>query len=502
MNGHLLTLLTFSPLVGALVLLVVPRGQTALLRAIGVLATLVPLALSLTLYAAFDAAGGLQFVEKARWFSIPVGNIAFPVDYEVGVDGLSLPLVLLTTLVTAMAAAASVHVRQNLKTYFVCFLLLEVGMLGVFTSQNLFLFFLFFELTLIPMFFLISKWGYLEREKAALHFLVYNGVGSALLLLAILTLFVKVGDLSFTRVAEALNQAAPLPLLSDTAALVLFVLLLVAFGVKLPLFPFHTWMLRVHVQAPPPVVMLHSGIQLKMGAYGLLRMGVGFFPAVAAKLATLLAVWGLVNILYGAVLALVQRDLKRVFAYSSISHMGIVLLGLAAMNATGFTGAVFQAVSHGFISALLFLLVGVIWERTGTSTVTEMGGLAKSMPVASGMLLAAAMASLGLPGMSGFISEFLAFLGLFRVQPVLAAVGALGIVLAAAYLLRAVLRTTFGPTPEHLAGLRDATAVEVVPMLVLLAFIVLLGVWPAVLGDVLHHAVQTLAAALPGRIGG
>lgn len=502
MNGHLLTLLTFSPLVGALVLLVVPRGQTALLRAIGVLATLVPLALSLTLYAAFDAAGGLQFVEKARWFSIPVGNIAFPVDYEVGVDGLSLPLVLLTTLVTAMASAASVHVRQNLKTYFVCFLLLEVGMLGVFTSQNLFLFFLFFELTLIPMFFLISKWGYLEREKAALHFLVYNGVGSALLLLAILTLFVKVGDLSFTRVAEALNQAAPLPLLSDTAALVLFVLLLVAFGVKLPLFPFHTWMLRVHVQAPPPVVMLHSGIQLKMGAYGLLRMGVGFFPAVAAKLATLLAVWGLVNILYGAVLALVQRDLKRVFAYSSISHMGIVLLGLAAMNATGFTGAVFQAVSHGFISALLFLLVGVIWERTGTSTVTEMGGLAKSMPVASGMLLAAAMASLGLPGMSGFISEFLAFLGLFRVQPVLAAVGALGIVLAAAYLLRAVLRTTFGPTPEHLAGLRDATAVEVVPMLVLLAFIVLLGVWPAVLGDVLHHAVQTLAAALPGRIGG
>lgn len=502
MNGHLLTLLTFSPLVGVLALLVVPRGQTALIRAIGVLATLVPLALSFVLYANFAPEGGLQFAEKARWFSIPVGDVTFPVDYELGVDGLSLPLVLLTTLVTAMAAAASVHVRQNLKTYFVCFLLLEVGMLGVFTSQNLFLFFLFFELTLIPMFFLISKWGYLEREKAALHFLVYNGVGSALLLLAILTLFVKVGDLSFTRVAKALTQGAPLPVLSDTLALVLFVLLVVAFGVKLPLFPFHTWMLRVHVQAPPPVVMLHSGIQLKMGAYGLLRMGVGFFPAVAAKLATLLAVWGLVNVLYGAVLALVQRDLKRVFAYSSISHMGIVLLGLAAMNATGFTGAVFQAVSHGFISALLFLLVGVIWERTGTSTVTEMGGLAKSMPVASGMLLAAAMASLGLPGMSGFISEFLAFLGLFRVQPALAAVGALGIVLAAAYLLRAVLRTTFGPTPEHLAGLRDATAVEVVPMLVLLAFIVLLGVWPAVLGDVLHHAVQTLAAALPGRIGG
>nr|MBO2469938.1 NADH-quinone oxidoreductase subunit M [Bacillota bacterium] len=501
MNGHLLTFLTFSPLVGVLALLFVPRGQTALIRAIGVLATFVPLVLSLVLYARFAPEGGLQFAEKARWFAIPVGEVAFPIEYELGVDGLSLPLVLLTTIVTAVAAVASMHIRQNLKTYFACFLLLEVGMLGVFTSQNLFLFFLFFELTLIPMFFLISKWGYLEREQAALHFLVYNGVGSALLLLAILTLFVRVGDLSFVRVAEALHQA-PIPVLSDTAALVLFGLLLVAFGVKLPLFPFHTWMLRVHVQAPPPVVMLHSGIQLKMGAYGLLRMGVGFFPEVAAKLATFLAAWGLVNVLYGAVLALVQRDLKRVFAYSSISHMGIVLLGLAAMNETGFTGAVFQAVSHGFISALLFLLVGVIWERTGTSTVTEMGGLAKSMPVASGMLLAAAMASLGLPGMSGFLSEFLAFLGLFRVQPVLAAVGAVGIVLAAAYLLRAVLRTTFGPTPQPLAGLRDATAAEVTPMLVLLAFIVLLGVWPAVLGDVLHHAVQTLAAALPGRIGG
>ena len=286
-----------------------------------------------------------------------------------------------------------------------------------------------------------------------------------------------------------------------------FIMLLVAFGIKLPIFPFHTWMLKVHTEAPPAVVMIHSGILLKMGAYGLIRFGILFFPAEAQQWAWVLALLGVINIVYGAILAMVQKDFKLVLAYSSISHMGIVLLGLAAFNISGLQGAVFQLISHGLISALMFLLVGSIYERTETTQLDRLGGLAQNIPFISGILLIAGMASLGLPGLSGFISEFLAFLGLFETHRVYAIVGTLGIIFAAVYVLRGVLNITFGPKQPSLLqqGMRDARFIEAVPMITLVAFILLLGVYPSVLSQPLQQTIGSLDQlihSVAGKIGG
>ncbi|HZG74675.1 MAG TPA: NADH-quinone oxidoreductase subunit M, partial [Paenibacillus sp.] len=391
------------------------------------------------------------------------------------------------------------------------------GMLGVFLAQDLFLFFLFFETTLVPMFFLIGIYGLYEREKAANRFLVYNGLGSAFMLIAFLTLIATAGVAvpqteagvsfilsgSYDAIYAALHGAESFVnysgqigpdmmnpfYLSEGQRTFVFFLILLAFGIKLPIFPFHTWMLRVHTEAPPSIVMIHSGVLLKMGAYGLLKFGVFLFPGQATKWAFLIAVLGVVNILYGAALAFVQKEFKLVLAYSSISHMGIVLLAVAAMNGIGVQGAVFQMVSHGLISALMFLLVGSLYERTSSTELSAMGGFAKSMPFMSGMLLVAGMASLGLPGLSGFVSEFLAFLSLFDTMPVVTAIGCLGIILAAAYVLRGVLKITFGPAKEASLGYKDARWVEAIPMIALAAFIFLIGLYPAVLSEPLQTTI-------------
>ncbi|KIL40626.1 NADH:ubiquinone oxidoreductase subunit M [Gordoniibacillus kamchatkensis] len=534
----LLTLIAFTPLLGALVLLFVPKQQGRLIKTIALIATLIPLVLAAALYAAYQASGDpVQFKEMYSWIKIPLNkegleqitSFFFEFKYNLAVDGLSLPLVFLTALVSAMAALASFHIKKRWKTFYICFLLLETGMFGVFMAQDLFLFFLFFEITLVPMFFLVGIWGYLDREKAANKFLIYNGIGSAIMLIAFLIIVATVGFtmtqtnneviLSYSgdihQIAHNLfqdpnafvNQAKPNNpfFMSDTMKWTVFLMLLVAFGIKLPIFPFHTWMLRVHTEAPPSIVMIHSGILLKMGAYGLIRFGVLFFPAQAKEAALLLGILGVINILYGAALAVVQREFKLVLAYSSISHMGVVLLGLAAFNTSGLQGAVFQLVSHGLISALLFLLVGSIYERTETTELGALGGLAKSIPFMSGILLIAGMASLGLPGLSGFIGEFLAFVGMFGTYKAVAAVGALGIILAAVYVLRGVLSITFGPIAAQYAGIRDARLVEAIPMITLVAFILLLGIYPSVLSEPLQQTISGMDQLLhsaAGHIGG
>lgn len=506
-GSFLLSLIAFMPLIGILVLAFIPRDKAGTIKLIGILATLPSLLLSFVMYAKFDfAQAGMQFVQKLDWIHIPLiinteQRVLF-INYELGVDGLSMPLVLLAAIIGTLAAVASMAISKRWKEYFILFLLTEIGTLGLFMSLNLFLFFIFFEIALIPMFFLIAIYGYLDREKAAMKFLLYNGVGSAILLITFVTLFIKTSTLNILEITESLTN--PMSYInmngffSEELRLGLFIALLIAFGIKIPIVPFHTWMLKSYQESPVPMIMISSGIMIKMGAYGLIRMGVGFFPEWAVALAELLAILGVINILYGAVLAFVQRDLKMVLAYSSVSHMGIILLGIASMNITGFQGAIFQMVSHGMIAALLFFIIGVISERTGTTVIGELGGLAKSMPFNSGVFMAAAMASLGLPGMSGFISEFQSFMGLFREMPIIAAIGTLGIILAAAYLLRAVLRTTFGPTPERWQGIMDTRPVEVLPMAILLGFVVLIGVYPAVLGDVLQGTLPNLVP----RIGG
>jgi NADH-quinone oxidoreductase subunit M len=543
-NIPILSLIVFSPLLGVLALLFVPKERGGVIKWIGIGTTFLPLLLTAWVYAAFDLAssGGTQFAETLAWIHIPLNTefleglfrqqqmlfdrYTLELDYALAVDGISLPLVFLTAFVAAMAALASVHIKKRFKTYFILFLLLETGMLGVFLARDLFLFFLFFEITLVPMFFLIGIYGFYEREKAANRFLVYNGVGSALMLIAFLTLIATAGmsvpeteagvafiysgsyDViynnihsvtSFANLGPQLGSQLANPFyLSEGIRTFLFFLLLIAFGIKLPIFPFHTWMLRVHTEAPPSIVMIHSGILLKMGAYGLLKFGVFLFPNEAKQWAFLIAILGVVNILYGASLAFVQKEFRLILAYSSISHMGIVLLAIASMNAIGVEGAVFQMVSHGLISALMFLLVGSIYERNASTLLSSMGGFAKSMPFLSGMLLVAGMALLGLPGLSGFVSEFLAFLSLFDAMPVVTAVGCLGIILTAVYVLRGVLGITFGPAKESSLAFKDARLIEAIPMIALVAFILLIGIYPAVLSEPLQTTIGGFEQLLSG----
>lgn len=505
MIPYILSAILLFPLVGILFIAFIPRERGSAIQRVGLVITLIPLLLSLILYARFDAQlTGNQFEENVEWFTLsyPVtdstGQISLqtiPIGYQLAVDGISMPLLLMTTLLAFLAAAASYQVRRRVKEYFLLFFLLEIGMTGVFMAQNLLLFFIFFEITLFATFFLIGIWGFTYREKAANAFLLYNGIGSLIMLGAFILIFNQLYSFDISYIRDHLVGISLPPGLREG----LFFALLIAFGIKLPIFPFHSWMLKVHVEAPVPVVMIHSGVLLKMGAYGLLRFLVGFFPDLAPNFAWLIALLGLINILYGAVIAFVQRDLKRMMAYSSISHMGVLLFGLAALNAAGIQGAVFQMISHGFISALLFFMIGVIYERTGTSNIDELGGLARSMPFAGGILLTAAMASLGLPFLSGFISEFQAFLGLFLTDlKGFAAAGTLGLILTAAYLLRTVLRTTFGPTPERWENLPDVEAKEMIPIAALVALIVIIGVYPAVLSDPLQSTITDFIS----RIGG
>jgi NADH-quinone oxidoreductase subunit M len=489
----------FSPLLGLAALLFIPRTKESLIKRVGFLATLVPLFSAVWLYSRIRSGRTYgEFAQSLDWLQFghfPMLEGAFVVRYELGISGLSLAMILLTAVLSSLSAAASMYIKHEWKGYFMLFLLLEVGMLGVFAAENLILFFIFFEVTLIPMFFLIGKWGYFDREKAAYTFLLYNGLGSAILLVVIITLFARTGTSNIALLTELLargSEAQTLLPLSQAVRTGLLLALLVAFGIKLPIFPLHTWMLQVHVQAPPAIVMLHSGVLLKIGAFGFIRFGLGLFPQEFQTIAGAVAILGIVNLLYGAFLAFTQTDFKQVLAYSSVSHMGIVLMGLGSLTEAGMQGAIFQVVSHGFISALLFFLVGVFYERVHTSAIPRLGGLAKTMPAASGFLLAGAMASIGLPGMSGFISEFMAFLGLFKVRPVLGAVGTIGIIMTAVYLLKAVLNITFGNNHSSYDHVTDLKKTEVVPAAILLGFIILIGVYPAILTELIQSSIQSI----------
>lgn len=498
---HFLSVLVFAPLVGIAVLAFIKKNQESSIKAFGFLATVPSLVLSLMAMGSYLGGANLDdLAEKVRWvqFGRFSDEFLYSVNYELAVDGFSLTMVVLTTIVASLAAIASIHIKKEWKGYFMLFLLLEVGMLGVFTAQNLILFFIFFEITLIPMFFLIGKWGYFAKEKAAYSFLIYNGLGSAILLIVIMVLFARTGTSNIEALTVLMNTSggelvAPV---SDSLKFGLLVALIVAFGVKLPIWPLHSWMLKVHVEAPPSIVMIHSGLLLKIGAFGLIRIAMGIFPNEFKEIAGILAVLGVVNLLYGALMAFIQKDFKMVLAYSSISHMGIVLIGLASLNEVGIQGAIFQVISHGLISALLFFLVSVMYERVQTTQIDRLGGLAKAMPITAGFLLAGAMASLGLPGMSGFVSEFMAFMGLFKEMPVLAAIGALGIIMTAVYLLRAVLGITFGRADY--SNVRDIQTVEMVPVVTLVGLIILIGVYPNLLSGVLENTIKTIMLGLGG----
>jgi NADH-quinone oxidoreductase subunit M len=480
----LLHLVLWLPLVGALFTLLFGQGSRA--RGWALAFSGVTLLLSVYLYARYDLrAGGLQF-ESTFAFIAPMGSW-----FRIGVDGISLPLVFLNCLLTFLAVVISWNFELRPQLYFTLLLFLQTAVTGVFVSLDLFVFFLFWELELAPMYLLIGIWGGPRRQYAAMKFIVYTVTGSAFMLVGILALFFTTGLGTFDlfRIADG-ARALPIAL-----QVLFFVLLYIAFAVKVPIFPFHTWLPDAHVEAPTPVSVLLAGVLLKMGGYGLIRLCVTILPEAAQQLVPILVGLAVINVLYGACVALAQinGDLKKMIANSSISHMGYVILGLAALTPTGIEGAVMQMFTHGTITALLFMMVGLVYDRTHTRMIPEMSGLAARMPfIATGFVMAG-LASLGLPGMNGFIGEFLVFVGAFNVWPLPTILAAFAIVLTAGYITWMLLKVFFGPLGPRWGHLTDATPREIFAVATLLVVIIGVGVYPSSVVDMIAVGVAPIA---------
>ena len=492
-----LTATVFLPLAGALAIATVVRGDRNV-RLFAMAIALADLALTIIVFVRYDLSDGadqFQLVDKIeRWIPIE----AFKVEYFLGVDGLSAPMVLLTGLLGMVAIFASWGIQSRVREYFVWLLTLQAAVLGVFSALDFFLFFMFWELELIPMFFLISIWGSGRKEYSAVKFLIFTILGGAFLLVGILAVYFSTGTFDMTAIPQAL-QAGTLVLPVG----LMFAFLFIGFAVKLPVWPLHTWLPDAHTDAPTAVSVMLAGVLLKMGGYGIIRVSVGMFPGVISDVAWLLATMGVINLLYGAVVTVRQTDLKRLIAFSSISHMGFVLLGVSSVvgvsgtiSPLGLTGAALQMFTHGTITGLMFLVVGFLYEKAHTRYIPDLGGLASRMPFLGAALVLAGLASLGLPGTSGFVSEIHVLLGTFPVWSWLTAIGAFAIVLTAGYILWMVQRSLFGPPIERFQNARDATVLEMVPVAVLVIAVLAVGIYPAFIADLFASGVEPIIDSL------
>jgi NADH-quinone oxidoreductase subunit M len=497
MDFPILTVITFLPVLGMIAILMIPKLQTRLIRSIAVGVTLAQVLLAVVIMMTFNTSlagindqGTMQFVERVPWIVIPptawFGEIR--IDYFMAIDGLSMPMVLLTALISFLAVIASFSIEKSIKGYFAMFLLLDAGMMGVFCAIDLFLFYVFWEVMLLPMYFLIGIWGGPRREYAAIKFFIYTLAGSVLLLLVMIGLYYTTidpvtGAHSFNILAMTNPDNMTSGIFSSigsSARMIAFVGLFIAFAIKVPIFPFHTWLPDAHVEAPTAISVILAGVLLKMGTYGLLRISFPIFPEMAMYFQVPMMILGFINIVYGALCAMAQTDFKKLIAYSSISHMGYVLLGMAAMNVQGMTGAVFQMFNHGTITAMLFLLVGVVYDRAHTRGLNEFGGIYNKMPVYSFLTVIAFFAAIGLPSMSGFVSEALVFLGAFQANSFWAILSTLGIVLGAGYMLWTFQRVFMGSLPAKWENvLHDVTPRELVSLVPLAVVIIYLGINPS-----------------------
>ncbi len=477
----MLTALLLIPLIGAVVVGFLPARRTDLIRRVAFGFAAIAFAYAWSLLGRFDASSAeIQFFETHVW------NARLGTSFALGVDGFSFPMVLLATLLTLVAVLASASVRASAKLYYLLILLLETAMLGVFTARDWSLFYVFWELTLIPLFFLIDRMGGKNRHRAALNFVLYTMGGSVFMLVALLFLYDAAPGHSFSMTAMT-EGARSLPV---DVQLLIFLGLLIGFGVKMPIFPLHGWLPLAHVEAPSPVSILLSGILLKMGSYGLIRT-VWMLPAAAEALQGLLAALALLSIVYGGVLAWQQRDLKAMVAYSSVSHMGVVLLGLATLNQAGLTGAVMQMVAHGLVAAALFLLIGLLYQRTHTRDLADYASLVRVMPRFAFFTILAFIAAVGMPGTAGFVAEIHALVGGFERWGAWMVVLSLAVVISAAYAVRTVGRLFAGTASDKMQGLPDLTRGELVAAAVLTAGSLVIGLYPSPL---LH-----LIAASVGR---
>jgi NADH-quinone oxidoreductase subunit M len=503
MIPHLLSVVTFLPALAAVVIALLPRGRAALVRWLAFLVATATFAASLLLYFGFDARrADYQFVEQVRWMP------SFGISYHLGIDGISLLLVLLTTFLSALALLSSWRaVESRVKGFAVSMLFLETGMLGVFVSLDLFLFYVFWEAMLIPMYLIIGVWGGPDRIYAAVKFILYTLAGSVLMLLAILALYFQHGGATGTYTFD-------LPILVRYIVpagiqVWLFLAFALAFAIKVPMFPFHTWLPDAHVEAPTAGSVILAGVLLKMGTYGFLRFCLPLFPTASLTFAPWIFLLALVGIIYGAWVSMVQPDLKKLVAYSSVSHLGFVVLGLFTLTPQGIVGGIIQMVNHGLSTGALFLMVGILYERRHTRLITEFGGLWQVIPAFSALFLIVSLSSLGLPGLNGFVGEFLILVGTFAwasrlpapaplayVVPVLATVG---IIFAAVYMLWMYQRVCFGEITTANRELRDLTRREWAVLLPVLLFIVWIGVYPRPFTGMTEATAEALIAQVRSK---
>ncbi|MFM8370004.1 MAG: NuoM family protein [Chloroflexota bacterium] len=501
-NTHLLSLILFLPAVSAVIMLFLPN-EARLHRWFAFIASLIPFILTLVLWSRFDPnATGFQFEEKYVWYE------AINSSFHLGVDGISFSMVLLTTFLTPLAILASFSVTDRVKPYMMLFLFLETGMLGVFLALDLLIFFVFWEIGLVPMYFLINQWGSANRDYASLKFRIYTMGGSLGLLLAVQMLGVLFGTYDLIALYQQWNSLSAdtilLGMTVGTVKTIAFWAFAIAFAVKVPLWPFHTWLPDAHTEAPTAGSMILAGVLLKLGAYGFIRLVLPLYPVEAKMFAGALAFLAVGAIVFGAFGSFGQTDFKRLVAYSSVNHMGFVVLGIAAAGLAAGTpdahiamsGAVLQMFNHGLSAAGMFFLVGVIYERTHTRNLDEFGGLFPLVPIYGGILIFTSMASLGLPGLNGFVSEFMIVRGSYQPLTIYTAIAMLGLLFTGAYILKGIKKVLHGPMNEHWAHgehkLTEINLREILVMVPLMALMLFTGIWPMWILDIINKAVTAL----------
>ncbi|MFH0944269.1 MAG: NADH-quinone oxidoreductase subunit M [Planctomycetota bacterium] len=487
-NFGILSLITFLPLLGALVIALLPRANASALRGGALVFSLINLGLSFTIFNV-NGDGSMSFVESCSW--IP----AFGISYAMGVDGIAMPLIILACLIVPICVATTMHVGDRLKEYLVLLLIMEAGMVGVFCATDIILFYMFFELTLIPLYFLIGMFGGKERIYAAFKFFLFTAAGSLPMLISILYLMYQFRQTSgsYSGSIEDLRTLN----LGSSQQMWVFAGFALAFAIKVPMFPLHTWLPDAHVQAPTGGSIILAAIMLKLGTYGFLRFGIPLLPEAAQKFAGPLLLLSVIGVIYGAYLAWAQADLKKLVACSSVSHMGFVMVGVFALQPDAVRGAVLQMLNHGISTGALFLLVGAIYERRHKRGLDDFGGLVKVAPAMGLALVITSLSSIGLPGLNGFVGELLILVGAFQTQPVYAALCALGVLLGAIYMLQMVRRVCYGtPNSKEAAELTDMTLAEKLAFAPLVLLMFAIGLAPGFLLDRIGPAVDSLLSVL------